>query len=265
MSTARTLKKLNELIDVELVLKEYPFADDELKKNLILACEIGNEVRSEIIRSSTHPDCNDYSPEVKTRISESINGVRVTAAYVELVLRIILPYTWVKYFNLDEKIFFYFFKDNPYGNCHEMSLSGKMKCKTKNPNVLVEIYQLLPGDHIFNIFGHDKLGISEYWKLGKKAVVGDFWAGEVYPATAIPYKLKDHTSIRVNDRQENKTVDFNVYTQKVLPLNQKLQLADMLCLNGFRLLLFGTFFASTVINNFLIVPGDQQQLNMSMI
>lgn len=172
------VKRLDEKIMGSMVLS---LSDKPLQRNLKLARIVGNEARSIIKASATHPDSNEYVPEEKEYIRQTIDGMRKEM----FALFPMETNRWIRFAALrgiQEQV----------GNCQEYSQIALYKLHEMNPSIPAELYQIENGDHSFLVIGRDPFSSRYDWRTwGDHAVVCDAWLGSVYPAREIPMQLID--------------------------------------------------------------------------
>lgn len=172
------VKRLDEKIMGSMVLS---LSDKPLQRNLKLARIVGNEARSLLKASATHPDSNEIAPEEKEHIRQTIDGMR------EAMFALFPMETnrWIRFAALRairEQV----------GNCEEYSQVALYRLQEMNPSIPAELYRIANGDHCFLVIGRDPSSSRYDWRTwGDHVVVCDAWLGAVYPAREIPKQLID--------------------------------------------------------------------------
>lgn len=195
----QTIAPLAQLIDPQELLQRYNIAEKpELKENLEIACEIVNRVRKMILRSPTHPlitQVTEEQPFDEKKLSELHKQNRdIREKTKEMVKQIS---TEIKNerkkhkteLNIRAKAII----ENKIGTCEEFAFLSLKYLTHIAPNKQGELFNILEGDHVFLVIGRDpKTDIKDFNTWNKNAVVCDAWSGEVFLASQINEKLKDH-------------------------------------------------------------------------
>lgn len=161
-------KPLNKPINFEQVVSRYHAKPNTvLYKNLQIACAISNIAREEIKYSCTHPYFNTLKDSTWHSLKETLEEFRARK---------------VNRYTSDENLFKQILEPHlqtHLGNCNEFTIFGWFLCKLYDPSMTANIYTIINGDHTFLCIGNKQ-----------DAVICDAWTGQVYPASAMPAKLK---------------------------------------------------------------------------
>lgn len=196
------LRKIQTPLDIDKVLEKY-YQPDNVKFNyhLKIACDLANEVRSEIEFSNTHPYVNDLSWAEKKDIDERVDFARRTQDFITTNLSAnLLPSNFnafiYKYIEVTTKVSIKL----SAANCHETSFMTLYKALQKDPNTTTYIYDITNGNHLFVVIGEDP----------NTQVVCDAWAGRVYPARNITKELSNVVKVeKTNDDFINVMTSYN--------------------------------------------------------
>ncbi|GEM_PF-6566944 len=203
------LKSICEPIDSALVLSSLLIpASSLLSMHVKIACIAINEVRKVIQSSETHPSANDFDADKIEQVENKIETMRDEyEKETHLAILNIQHKTLNKLAGLNicaKKI-----TAAQVGNCGEYSFLTLQKLRTFHPDLLIEIFELDPGDHSIVVIGREpnldpsKDKPNDYTTWGPNAVVCDAWAGDAYPATQIPTKLYCYWNYYSSDKDKN--------------------------------------------------------------
>lgn len=207
-TTKHEMIPLAQVLDEEKVAKDVK--DEGLKLNLVLSARAINYSRYFLKESSSHPNpgAKNKSPQVRTDINSKINKVRDGRPKTQDPA-VIHSY----YINT----FVALGAANCGGHAHLTANNLTKLFMKMGLNVPVEIYVTENGlDHELVVCGRDqKSDPSDHKTWGDTAAVADSWAGETYPASQIPQRLKGYKHIHhKNERTGEVTeghalVEFN--------------------------------------------------------
>lgn len=179
ISTEVTMKDVKSDLDLKVNVR--------LENNLKLAVYLANETRKFIKKSGTHPELNNFSAFVKSEIRN-------------LVLKLRNEIDSFSFYDDQAEYVAELAKKAGCGNCYEFSFVAVEIIKGIDPGVSAEVVAYENGDHVFVVIDRvagSTLRDSLTW--GSFAVICDAWAGEVYPAGQMPFKLRDFTSSNSNN------------------------------------------------------------------
>lgn len=210
---------LNQSIDFNKIVSEQKISISSKKyKTMQFACECANEVRSEIIfSSSTHPDAKLYDQEAFQKLKLQINGMRENGK------KDVKEMLGEKFDLSDKKIqekWIQIKTDNIQlhgcGNCEESAIMTYRIAREKQKNYPVKICKLAKdrGDHVFLVFDPDENNPKKsYGNFGENAIVCDPLLGLVFSASDIPKYLKAY---QLDELTQTKAfVDFDPAKHKI--------------------------------------------------
>ena len=191
------IKHFNEPLKLKDIIKAYQtniLENPSLLKHLIYGYFAAVHVRKLICYSSTHPAYNEIKKEKGHLSWKKICGTTREAHIKEnKALQIEdFPHADAFYLKKLETCVkcckkYHAAKCTEY--CH-LVLDTLIKMGIHSP---VEMYEIKNGDHVFTVIGRNQDSDPHHFtSWGENAVVVDAWAGEIYPAFAIPKILKDY-------------------------------------------------------------------------
>lgn len=190
-----------------------------LYKNLILACNVANQVRQILKRSCTHPEMNFTNANERNNVHTRVKGFRQRASDISVLellcttnpLRLLCDTTSV----LIDKQLIPFISEG-IGNCGEMAFTAYKLLRQSDRHIAAEVYGIINGDHLFLVIG-----------INENAVICDPWSGNVYPFSELSNKLKAYRAIPVIENSKtlgatksfiNSTIEYNPHFFSVKPV-----------------------------------------------
>lgn len=218
-----SLKPLSDPIHFEEICQKFhPIKGSNLYKNLQIACEAANFAREGISISSTHPQITGIPiDEVKKIHSEITETIQKSFHEMNLILQgddtsysiermskiktsavtdrsVTLSFKCTVSPQMRDKLLEvrakYHLKQGK-GNCGEFSEIVWHYVNEHYSSVSVGVYTISNGDHIFPVIDTAPPAYTKYFPhFSEDAVVGDAWAGKIFPAYAIPSELSTYQS-----------------------------------------------------------------------
>jgi hypothetical protein len=205
------IKKISEPINIDAVLASYyPHRSETFCRNVKIACEVANEVRTCIRESYTHPQTNDYSLEGQHALRKKIRHSRKqqdkeTMAIMDTIS--IYDDKQLMLCELDN-----FMKQGKialsegFGNCSEFSSATWNILNEKYGDISSNAYYLVNGDHVIVSFG-----LENDVNFTNNTVFIDAWAGTACALDELPTKLSNYRQLRVRSI-DNERTDLHVLT-----------------------------------------------------
>jgi hypothetical protein len=180
-----------------------------LLRNLEIGVKIANEVRKTLPESYTHPQANNYPPEIFESIIHDIDNLR-RKIYTECNDLENSQEDKIKMLEIESSIL----RKAHMGNCNEYAALGLKILREKYPDIHGEVEHLLLGGHYFLIID------PCVERFGKNAVIMDAWSGSVFPASEINTRLGAFIFKKIGPNEFdtiNVVTNFNPVIHKLEP------------------------------------------------
>lgn len=232
LSLSLHIKALSEPVKFEEICARYnPPVNSTLYTNLQLACNAVNATRMVVRDSTSHPQRSGNTVRAMQTITQTLEEQREKEKELNLdnCARLGIGYR-IKKAEKDKIDFEFEYSQSTYdialnsivnltlqsgiANCYEMTYLAMREAKNLNENLslstLVEPYRLSNGDHAFMVVGRDPHLVALDWRyLGKDAVVGDAWSGNVFPVATFREQMTSFRSVIFNGCRYNLILSFN--------------------------------------------------------
>jgi hypothetical protein len=198
---AAPIKPLNATMKPDDISKFTALTSDEkLRKNILIASYLVNEVRKKIKHSDTHPVYNTYTSKNKNKTNKAVDEVRNKCKKYKKMFNGDVPFVKLTKMLIDavQKI--------PYANCQEFSEIAMYLAKQIFPEIKTKIFDIKNGDHVFLIIDPDN---------EDQAVVCDAWAGMVYPLKEINNYLMNYEEMTHQGKTYNVLIHYNPRFHKI--------------------------------------------------
>jgi hypothetical protein len=178
MISQRHFMKTTEILDFIDVQQRYLIPDhSELYRNLGVAVQTANEVRSLIWKSSTHPQANAFTTAEWVTVGKALSQAGRS------------------FFGRSSAQGFQFIVDTTkqthIGNCAEYVLLALDYLSEQGYKGHADVVSVVNGDHVILVIGKNTdISIENYKDWGPDCVICDAWAGAVYPASDIENRLQ---------------------------------------------------------------------------